>query len=88
MIQSTIALEMVSHHFTSHGLCDLRSAALFTLAALSRLYMTSLITDYFCAALSSTCTPQEMPNVILLAKLCEISPEPIGLAAFKVETHD
>lgn len=46
MIQSTTALEMVSHHLTSHELCDLLSAALFTLGALTRLYMTILITDY------------------------------------------
>lgn len=86
MIQSTTALEMVSHHLTSHELCDLLSAALFTLGALTRLYMTVLITDYSpdleCEALASTCTPQDMPNVIFLTKLCEISPELIGLAAF------
>ncbi len=45
-IQSTTALEMISHYFTSHELCDLLSATPFTLSALSPLDMAILISDY------------------------------------------
>lgn len=47
-IQSTTALEMISHIFTSHELCDLLPAAPFThsLDALTPLDMAIFISDY------------------------------------------